>query len=85
MRASVERGLRSTQTLLPGSLKLPRRAHTTFLRAQSLQSPQRDLALLSAFALAVAEENANGGHHCHRPLLRTGGRGARACSTISRP
>ncbi len=61
MRESVERGLRSTQSLLPGSLKLPRRAHTTFLRAQSLQSPHRDLALLSAFALAVAEENANGG------------------------
>ena len=61
MRDSVERGLRSTQNLLPGSLKLPRRAHTTWLRAQSLQNPQRDLALLSAFALAVAEENANGG------------------------
>ncbi len=61
MRESLERGLRSTQSLLPGSLKLPRRARTTWLRAQSLQSPQRDLALLSAFALAVAEENANGG------------------------
>lgn len=61
MRESVERGLRSTQSLLPGSLKLPRRARTTWMRAQSLQSPQRDLALLSAFALAVAEENANGG------------------------
>ena len=61
MRDSVERGLRSTQNLLPGSLKLPRRARTTMMRAQSLQSPQRDLALLSAYALAVAEENANGG------------------------
>lgn len=61
MRASVERGLRSSQAVLPGTLKLPRRAHTTWLRAQALQSPQRDLALLSAFALAVAEENANGG------------------------
>ncbi len=61
MRSSVERGLHSTQTLLPGTLRLARRAHTTWLRAQSLQSPQRDLALLSAFALAVAEENANGG------------------------
>lgn len=61
MRTSVEQGLRSTQTYLPGSLKLPRRAHTTLLRAQNLQSPQRDLALLSAYALAVAEENANGG------------------------
>lgn len=61
MRDSVERGLKSTQPLLPGSLKLPRRAHTTWLRAQNLQSPQSDLALLSAFALAVAEENANAG------------------------
>ncbi|MCL4200873.1 MAG: L-serine ammonia-lyase, iron-sulfur-dependent, subunit alpha [Pirellulaceae bacterium] len=61
MRESVERGLKSTQNLLPGSLKLPRRAHTTWLRAQTLQSPHRDLALLSAFSLAVAEENADAG------------------------
>jgi L-serine dehydratase len=61
MRESVERGLKSAQVLLPGSLKLARRAHTTHLRATSLQSPHRDMALLSAYALAVAEENANGG------------------------
>jgi len=61
MRESVERGLRSSQHFLPGELRLPRRAHTTWLRAQNLQSPQRDLAQLSAFALAVAEENANAG------------------------
>jgi L-serine dehydratase len=61
MRSSVERGLKSTQTLLPGSLRLPRRAHTTWLRAQNLQSPQRDLAQLAAYSLAVAEENANAG------------------------
>lgn len=61
MRESVERGLKSTQGVLPGSLRLPRRARTTYLRAKSLQSPERDLAMLSAFALAVAEENANGG------------------------
>ncbi len=61
MRTSVERGLKSTETLLPGSLRLARRAHTTWLRGQSLQSPQRDIALLSAYSLAVAEENANAG------------------------
>jgi len=61
MRESVERGLRSSQHYLPGDLRLPRRAHTTWLRAQSLQSPQRDLAQLSAYALAVAEENASAG------------------------
>ncbi|HMP71792.1 MAG TPA: L-serine ammonia-lyase, iron-sulfur-dependent, subunit alpha [Kiritimatiellia bacterium] len=61
MRASVEAGLESTDILLPGSLKLARRAHTTWLRGQNLQSPQRDIAQLSAFALAVAEENAAAG------------------------
>lgn len=61
MKASVEGGLENDQVVLPGTLKVPRRASTTFLRSQSLQNPQRDLALLSAFALAVAEENANGG------------------------
>jgi L-serine dehydratase len=61
MRDSVERGLRNTRVLLPGSLRLARRARTTSLRAQALQSPQRDLALVSSFALAVAEENADAG------------------------
>jgi L-serine dehydratase len=61
MRESVERGLKNTRVLLPGTLKLGRRARTTWLRAQSLQSPQRDLAVVSAFALAVAEENAGAG------------------------
>ncbi len=61
MRDSVERGLKNTESLLPGSLKLQRRARTTWLRAQNLKRPQRDLALLSAFALAVAEENASAG------------------------
>lgn len=61
MRESVERGLKCTDTKLPGTLKLSRRARTTWLRAQALQSPQRDLAFLSAFSLAVAEENASAG------------------------
>jgi L-serine dehydratase len=61
MRTSIARGLESTQTLLPGTLNLPRRAPTTWRRARSLAAPERDLAQLSAFALAVAEENANAG------------------------
>ena len=61
MRSSVENGLESTLSILPGSLKLARRARTTWLRSQNLQSPQRDIALLSAYSLAVAEENASGG------------------------
>lgn len=61
MRSSVERGLESTDELLPGSLKLSRRAGATWAQAQSLQGTRRDLASLSSFALAVAEENASAG------------------------
>lgn len=61
MRDSVTRGLESDQDVLPGSLRLARRAHTTHAKACGLSSPHRDIAYLSAFALAVAEENASGG------------------------
>lgn len=61
MRGSVARGLASADVFLPGSLKLQRRARATWEQAQSLESPRRDLAALSAFALAVAEENASAG------------------------
>jgi len=60
MRASVEQGLASDQVVLPGSLKLRRRAKGCLAHARMLESPQRDVALISAYALAVAEENANG-------------------------
>lgn len=61
MEASVRRGLESRENFLPGPLKLARKARTTLLRGRDLASPQRDLALLAAFALAVSEENAAGG------------------------
>ncbi|MBU1693536.1 MAG: L-serine ammonia-lyase, iron-sulfur-dependent, subunit alpha [Verrucomicrobia bacterium] len=61
MEASVRRGLESRENFLPGSLKLARKARQTMTRGRDLASPQRDLALLAAFSLAVAEENAAGG------------------------
>ncbi len=61
MKSSIRNGLASDQEFLPGPLKLQRRAKDTYEKAGALSSPQRDLAYLSAFALAVAEENANGG------------------------
>jgi L-serine dehydratase len=73
MRASVERGLASTQPLLPGSLRLGRRARTTWLRAQQVQSPHQDLAQLAAFALAVAEENADAGEIVTAPTCGPAG------------
>jgi L-serine dehydratase len=61
MKDSIRRGLNSDQEFLPGPLKLQRRAKETHGKAHALSNPQKDLAYLSAFALAVAEENADGG------------------------
>ena len=60
MRDAVKRGLASPQILLPGTLELARRARLTWTRAKDLRGTPRDLGLVAAFALAVAEENAAG-------------------------
>ena len=60
MEDTIRHGLHSRQILLPGTLELARRAGTTWTRARRLKGTRRDLGLLSAFALAVAEENAAG-------------------------
>ena len=60
MEETVRHGLHSRQILLPGTLELARRAGTTWTRARRLKGTRRDLGLLAAFALAVAEENAAG-------------------------
>lgn len=60
MRDTVQRGLHSKQIILPGTLELGRRAGTTWRRARGLRGTPRDIGLLAAFALAVAEENAAG-------------------------
>lgn len=60
MRDTVQHGLHSKQIILPGTLELARRAGTTWHRAQDLKGMPRDLGLVAAFALAVAEENAAG-------------------------
>ena len=62
MEASIERGLR-TEGLLPGALKVRRRAprlHDKLL-ASSTTDPQVAMDWVNAFAMAVNEENAAGG------------------------
>jgi L-serine dehydratase len=61
MRDSIRRGLESDRDTLPGPLQLERRAKAIYAKAHQIESPHRDIAYLSAFALAVAEENADGG------------------------
>ncbi len=65
MQQCVERGLK-TQGVLPGGLKVPRRANELFndLRSkpqQALRDPLTILDWVNAYALAVSEENAAGG------------------------
>lgn len=60
MRHAVERGLRAGPAVLPGCLKLPRRASKMLESAHRRVGILRDLNLLSAYALAVSEENAAG-------------------------
>lgn len=73
MRSAVTRGLNSAAIHLPGPLHLARRAPATWGQAHNLSSPQKDLALLSAFALAVAEENAAGGAVVTAPTCGSAG------------
>lgn len=64
MRDCIERGL-STEGVLPGSLRVPRRApalHRLLVSSDKLTSdPMQVLDWINMFALAVNEENAAGG------------------------
>ena len=60
MQDAIHKGLEN-EGVLPGSLKLPRKAVSYFVKASGYKGTLRKRALLFAYALAVAEENAAGG------------------------
>jgi L-serine dehydratase len=60
MRRSIERGIRNNRTVISGPLGLKSRAAGYYRHIHELESPQLDLALLSAYSLAPSEENACG-------------------------
>lgn len=60
MRKAVERGIEA-EGVLPGGLRLPRKASQYYVRAQGFRGSLKRRSTLYAFALAVAEENAAGG------------------------
>lgn len=60
MSASVTRGLQA-EGVLPGGLGVSRKAWSMRRKAETTGERSRRTALLSAYALAVAEENASGG------------------------
>lgn len=60
MLAAIERGLAATE-VLPGSLKLRRKSRSHHEQAVARPGPLRQTGLITAYALAVSEENAAGG------------------------
>jgi len=60
MQAAIERGL-NTVGPLPGILRLPRKAQSYYSKTKWCSSQLKRSGLLSAYALAVSEENAAGG------------------------
>lgn len=60
MKAAIERGI-DTEGILPGPLKINRKAPNYYIRAKSYKDSLRAKGLVFAYALAVSEENASGG------------------------
>ena len=60
MKAAVVRGL-ETEGVLPGGLGLQRKASSYHVKASGYKASLKSRALVFAYALAVAEENAGGG------------------------
>ena len=60
MQESIARGL-SSDGVLPGILKLPRKAQSFYLKGKNYATPFKRRSQLFSYALAVSEENASGG------------------------
>lgn len=72
MKAAIERGI-DTEGILPGPLKLPRKASNYYIRAKSYKDAMRSKGLVFAYALAVSEENAAGGTIVTAPTCGSSG------------
>ncbi|MBK5723146.1 L-serine ammonia-lyase [Dysgonomonas sp. Marseille-P4677] len=60
MEAAIHRGL-DGEGLLPGGLGLQRKASMYYIKSKGYQGSMKSRALIYSYALAVSEENANGG------------------------
>ncbi len=73
MKECIKRGL-AKEGVLPGSLHLPRKAASFFMKAKNSSIQQRPTNKLFSYALAVAEENAAGGIVVTAPTCGSAGR-----------
>ena len=60
MEAAIRRGL-DGEGLLPGGLGLQRKASMYYIKSKGYQGSMKSRSLIYSYALAVSEENANGG------------------------
>lgn len=72
MLASIEAGLHHDQ-VLPGGLRLARRARNLYLKSRTLQDAFKRTALVTAYATAVSEENASLGTIVTAPTCGSAG------------
>ena len=72
MQESILRGLEN-EGVLPGVIKLPRKAVSQYAKAMALKGSMHSGALLYSFALAVSEENASGGKIVTAPTCGSSG------------
>lgn len=72
MQEAVERGL-VTEGVLPGALKLARKASSYNIKAMQSSGSSRPMGMLFAAALAVSEENAGGGKVVTAPTCGASG------------
>lgn len=72
MQESIKRGL-GRDGVLPGILKLPRKAQSFYLKGQNFATPFKRRSQLFAYAMAVSEENASGGKIVAAPTCGASG------------
>jgi len=72
MKKTIIEGL-DNEGVLPGDIHLPRKAATYYMKAMSSVGSVKNRGLLFAYALAVSEENANGGEIVIAPTCGSSG------------
>jgi L-serine dehydratase len=72
MEAAIKRGL-DEEGVLPGVLKLPRKAQSFYVKGKNFATPFKRRSQLFSFALAVSEENAAGGKIVAAPTCGASG------------
>ncbi|PKP37772.1 MAG: L-serine ammonia-lyase [Bacteroidetes bacterium HGW-Bacteroidetes-15] len=72
MKETINRGI-DNEGVLPGPIKLARRASVQYTKALNAHGTIKNIGLLFAFALAVSEENAAGGRIVTAPTCGSSG------------